>query len=176
MPVSYARNNQVDNKAQKEADRIKKKWEKRRQAKNIIISDKANNRSNSNNPHNTNNDYNTLVNSINAQNSATKPSEVRRSNLSNSLDSNKFIGVTAKLMTNKSTVIAQGKIISCVLETAIHSDYSGFTRCITDENIFSYDGMNLILPKGSRVIGQYQGGLAQGKARIFVVWSRVGFT
>jgi type IV secretion system protein VirB10 len=57
--------------------------------------------------------------------------------------------------------IAEGTIIPAVLETAIDTDLSGF------------DGSALLIPRASRLIGQYRSGLFAGQSRVYVVWSRV---
>ncbi|MCV5720763.1 type IV secretion protein, partial [Escherichia coli] len=31
----------------------------------------------------------------------------------------------------------------------------------------------LLLEKGSKIVGQYQGGIKRGQARIFVLWTRI---
>jgi len=42
-----------------------------------------------------------------------------------------------------------------VLETAINSDLPGYTRAIVSRDIRSFDGTNILVPRGSRLIGQY---------------------
>lgn len=69
--------------------------------------------------------------------------------------------------------LAQGTLISATLETQIASDLPGMIRAITSQNIYSEDGSNLLLPRGSRLIGQYTSAIAQGQERVFVVWQRV---
>lgn len=74
---------------------------------------------------------------------------------------------------NASYTLTQGAMLDCVLETAISSQLPGYTRCILSDDVYSYDGSNLLARKGSRVIGQYQGGIQQGESRIFVMWNRI---
>jgi type IV secretion system protein VirB10 len=70
------------------------------------------------------------------------------------------------------TTLAQGTMIWATLETRIVSDLPGMLRAITSEDIYSEDGSNLLLPRGSKLIGQYTSGIAQGQRRVFVVWQR----
>jgi len=172
LPAIAHRSNSNDkNRARREEEKRKARWLKRRKAKSIIETSLKRNEPSINNKNinnNNMNDYNALSASIRSINS-NKIQDINP----NQLESHKYSKVNVKMLDNTSSLIAQGKIISCVLETAIVSDYAGFTRCITDENIFSYDGSKLILPTGSRVVGQYQAGVEQGKSRVFVIWSRI---
>lgn len=72
-----------------------------------------------------------------------------------------------------SQVVAQGTIIPAVMETAINSDLPGFTRAVVSRDVRSFDGTRVLIPRGSRLIGQYKSGLAAGETRAFIVWSRL---
>lgn len=69
--------------------------------------------------------------------------------------------------------IAQGAIITGVLETAINSDLPGYTRALVTRDVRSFDGTRVLAPRGSRLIGQYRSGLALGQSRAFVIWTRL---
>ena len=71
------------------------------------------------------------------------------------------------------TLIPQGTVIPAVLETAIDSDTPGYTRAIVSRDVRGYDQSSVLIPRGSRLIGQYRAGVAQGQSRVFVVWQRV---
>lgn len=81
--------------------------------------------------------------------------------------------VQATVMEDRSYKVAQGKMIPGVLETAINSDLPGMIRAIVSESVYSEDGNALLVPKGSRLVGQYRSGLQRGQTRIFVIWSRL---
>lgn len=70
------------------------------------------------------------------------------------------------------TTLAQGTIIWATLETRVVSDLPGMIRAITSEDIYSEDGSTILLPRGSKLIGQYNSGITQGQRRVFVVWQR----
>lgn len=74
---------------------------------------------------------------------------------------------------NQDSLVTQGTFISGVLETAINSDLPGLTRALVDKDVYSRTGKNVVIPKGSRLIGRYQSGVETGQARIFIVWSRL---
>jgi type IV secretion system protein VirB10 len=70
-------------------------------------------------------------------------------------------------------LVAQGTMIRGVLETAVQSDLPGQVRAVTTEDVWSFDGRRVLIPKGSRLIGDYRSGLARGQTRVFVVWTRL---
>lgn len=70
-------------------------------------------------------------------------------------------------------LIPQGTMIRGVLETAINSDLAGMVRAQTLEDVWSFDGRRVLIPKGTRLIGEYRAGVARGQTRIFIVWSRM---
>lgn len=70
-------------------------------------------------------------------------------------------------------LIAQGTMIAGILETAIQSDLPGMLRAIVSEDIYGFDGTELLIPRGSRLIGQYKSGLVRGQVRVFVMWNRI---
>jgi type IV secretion system protein VirB10 len=82
---------------------------------------------------------------------------------------------TAKATKNDriDALIAQGTTIRGVLETAVQSDLPGMVRAVTAENVWSFDGRRVLIPAGSRLVGEYRSGLAQGQTRVFIVWTRL---
>ncbi len=70
-------------------------------------------------------------------------------------------------------LVPQGAVIGAVMETALNSDLPGFARAIISREVRSFDGSAILIPPGSRVIGQYKSGIAQGASRVFVVWTRL---
>lgn len=70
-------------------------------------------------------------------------------------------------------LIAQGTMIRGVLETAIQSDLPGMVRAVTTEDVWSFDGRRVLVPSGTRLIGEYKSGLAVGQTRVFIVWTRL---
>lgn len=79
----------------------------------------------------------------------------------------------ATRMANPASVVPQGAMIPGVLETALNSDLPGFARALVTQDVRSFDGTRVLVPRGSRVIGQYRGGLAVGQTRAYVIWTRL---
>nr|WP_298897774.1 TrbI/VirB10 family protein [uncultured Altererythrobacter sp.] len=76
-------------------------------------------------------------------------------------------------MTNPSTTVTQGTLIPAILETAIDTDVPGFVRAVVSEDVRSFDGTRILVPRSSRLVGQYQSGLQGGQKRAFVIWTRL---
>jgi len=82
---------------------------------------------------------------------------------------------TAKATKNSRTdaLIAEGTMIRGFLETAINTDLPGMVRAVVRENVYSLDGRRILIPKGSRLTGEYKSGIARGQTRVFIVWNRM---
>jgi type IV secretion system protein VirB10 len=81
--------------------------------------------------------------------------------------------VPATKMGNMSTMIAQGKIIHAVLETAINTDIPGMLRAIVSRDVYAESGKRILVPKGSRLVGEYDSTVKNGQTRVSVMWNRV---
>jgi type IV secretion system protein VirB10 len=71
------------------------------------------------------------------------------------------------------TTVTQGTLIPAVLETAIDTDVPGYVRAIVSTDVRSFDGKTVLVPRSSRLIGQYKSGLTAGQKRAYVIWSRL---
>lgn len=74
---------------------------------------------------------------------------------------------------HRATLIPQGTTITGVLETALDFDLPGYARAVVSCEVRGFDGSEILIPRGSRVIGEYKSAAAQGQTRAFVVWTRV---
>ncbi|QNM81724.1 TrbI/VirB10 family protein [Sphingomonas sabuli] len=79
----------------------------------------------------------------------------------------------ATRMSNLDRLVPQGAVLGAVMETALNSDLPGYARAIVQRDVYSFDGSAVLIPAGSRLIGQYQSGVAQGASRLFLVWTRL---
>jgi type IV secretion system protein VirB10 len=80
---------------------------------------------------------------------------------------------TARADINPATTVAQGTMIPAILETAIETDVPGYVRAVVSQDVRSFDGSRVLLPRSSRLVGQYQSGLQAGQRRAYVIWTRV---
>lgn len=71
------------------------------------------------------------------------------------------------------TLIAQGKVVDVVLETAINTDLKGTVRAIVSRDVYSEASNNVLIPKGSRVIGTYATSRDSFATRLDILWTRV---
>jgi type IV secretion system protein VirB10 len=71
------------------------------------------------------------------------------------------------------SIVSEGTIISATMETAINSDLPGFARAVIARDVMSFDGTRMLIPRGSRVLGQYKSGVAMGASRVFIIWTRL---
>ncbi|MDQ0507269.1 type IV secretion system protein VirB10 [Xanthobacter agilis] len=73
-------------------------------------------------------------------------------------------------------VLQAGAVISAALITGIRSDLPGQITAQVTENIYdSPTGRILLIPQGTRIIGQYDNGVGFGQRRILLVWNRLIF-
>lgn len=79
----------------------------------------------------------------------------------------------AKVIANPAHTIMQGTMIQAALETMIDTDLPGAIRAVVTENVHSYDGSQVLIPRGSRVIGAYNDQVSLGQRRAMIVWHRI---
>ncbi|MGB9101261.1 TrbI/VirB10 family protein [Stenotrophomonas indicatrix] len=77
----------------------------------------------------------------------------------------------ASFIRSPDALLVRGTYLRCVLETRIITDIAGYTSCLVTEPVYSINGRNLLLPKGSKIYGAYGGG-PTGK-RVEVIWDRI---
>src|SRR6202035_4144641 len=79
--------------------------------------------------------------------------------------------VVAAVLPTRRFLLSKGAFIDCTLETAIDSTLPGMTTCITSTDTFSVDGRVVLIERGSKLVGETQGDVRQGSARVFVLWT-----
>ncbi len=92
--------------------------------------------------------------------------------LGSRLQSTYVEGARAGLLPDRNFLITKGTIIPCILQTALDSSLPGMAICEINRDILSTSGKVILLEKGTKVVGEYRGGLRQGDRRIFVLWTR----
>lgn len=81
--------------------------------------------------------------------------------------------VSATQIRNRATTIAEGAIIAAVLETPLNSDRPGLARAIVSQDVRGFDGTRVLIPRGSRLIGEFKAEVTPGLRRIPVIWTRL---
>ncbi len=74
---------------------------------------------------------------------------------------------------NRDMLLTQGTMLDCQLETRIVSTQPGMVSCYTTRDVYASSGRVVLVDKGSKVVGHYDGGIQQGQARIFILWDRI---
>ena len=82
-------------------------------------------------------------------------------------------GAKARKIERIDALVPEGTLIPGILETAIVSDLPGQVRAIVSQDVYSFDGRRILIPTGTRLIGEYQSEITRGQTRIFVVWTRM---
>ena len=83
------------------------------------------------------------------------------------------IGQTqARPLPDRNFLITAGSFIPCVLQSAMDSSQPGYVSCIVPRNVYSDNGRVVLMEKGTKIVGEYQGGLNRGQYRLFVLWTR----
>lgn len=80
---------------------------------------------------------------------------------------------TARKIQRIDALVAEGTLIPGILETAIVSDLPGQIRALVSQDVYSFDGRRILIPTGTRLIGEYQSEIVRGQKRIFVIWTRM---
>ena len=71
-------------------------------------------------------------------------------------------------------VLQAGSVIPAALVTGIRSDLPGQIVAQVTQNVYdSPSGRYLLLPQGSRLIGEYDNGVGFGQRRILLFWTRI---
>jgi type IV secretion system protein VirB10 len=74
---------------------------------------------------------------------------------------------------DRTYLVSQGTLIFAVLETAMDSTQSGQVRAMISTNVYNALGTQILIPKGSRIFGEYKGELGAGQNRAQVIWTRL---
>ncbi len=78
----------------------------------------------------------------------------------------------ARSLPDRNFLITAGSFIPCVLQSAMDSSQPGYVSCIVPRNVYSDNGRVVLMEKGTKILGEYQGGLDRGQYRLFVLWTR----
>ncbi|MGQ3178638.1 MAG: TrbI/VirB10 family protein [Blastomonas fulva] len=74
---------------------------------------------------------------------------------------------------NRGTSVVQGTLIPAVLESALNSTRPGFVRAIVSRDVRGFDGTRVLIPRGSRLIGEYESDTQSGENRALINWTRL---
>lgn len=81
--------------------------------------------------------------------------------------------VRATKLSNRASVMPTGTIIQAVLETPIDTSRTGFVRAIVSQDARGFNGRRVLVPRGSRLIGEFRADMRPGAKRVLVNWNRL---
>ncbi len=88
------------------------------------------------------------------------------------LDKSK-VNIKTTFVDNRSNVVAQGKLLTAVLETAINTEIPGSVRAIVSRDVYGEAGNEVLIARGSRLFGTYSSQVTRGQGRVQISWSRL---
>jgi type IV secretion system protein VirB10 len=74
---------------------------------------------------------------------------------------------------NRGMTVPEGTLVPAVLETALDSTRPGPARALVTSDVRSFDGATVLIPRGSRLVGEYKADLQPGQNRALVIWNRL---
>lgn len=81
--------------------------------------------------------------------------------------------VEASMFAHAATTVPKGVIIQAVLETALDSNRAGPARALISRDVRGFDGSRILIPRGSRLYGEYKADLSPGQNRALIQWQRL---
>jgi type IV secretion system protein VirB10 len=81
--------------------------------------------------------------------------------------------IKAGRLANPAMTVPLGTVIPAVLETALDSTRPGAARALVQRNVYGFDGTRVLIPRGSRLYGEYEANLEAGQKRAAIRWTRL---
>lgn len=81
--------------------------------------------------------------------------------------------VDARRLLNPGLTVPQGVVIAAVLETALDSTRAGAVRALVSRDVKGFDGSRVLIPRGSRLYGEYSADVSAGQNRTLIRWTRL---
>jgi type IV secretion system protein VirB10 len=81
--------------------------------------------------------------------------------------------IRATIIRNRGALVPQGSLIAAVLETPIDSTRPGLVRAVVSRDARGFDGTRILIPRGSRLIGEFQALGSASERRVLVTWTRL---
>lgn len=104
-----------------------------------------------------------------------QPPQPRTNSTYSSHNNNKW-DLQTKITKAKAKTLMTGSVIPAIGMTGINSDLPGQVMAQVSQNVYdSLTGQQILIPQGSKLIGNYESGVALGQNRLFIAWNRIIF-
>lgn len=98
----------------------------------------------------------------------------RRETFLNRASDRRFLSEERLVELAAPAILQAGSIIPAALITGIRSDLPGLVTAQVTQNVYdSPTGRMLLIPQGSRLIGEYDADVAIGQSRVLLAWTRL---
>jgi type IV secretion system protein VirB10 len=74
---------------------------------------------------------------------------------------------------NPAAVMPVGTLIQAVLETPIDTFRPGLARALVSRDARGFNGQQVLVPRGSRLTGEYQADIRRGQNRVLINWTQL---
>ena len=110
-----------------------------------------------------------------AQNNAVPPAAApgKLNSLEDQLTPSNIAAGQASLLPDLDYLLQRGTTIRCGVITRVVSTWPGAVTCRVLEDVYSANGHTLLVRAGAQAFGEQRNALAQGQARIFVLWDEI---
>lgn len=73
----------------------------------------------------------------------------------------------------RQATLARGTLLPSILESPVDTRNPGAVRAVVSTDVRSFDGKRALVPRSSRLVGQYYPAVVNGEPRAYVVWTRL---
>lgn len=74
---------------------------------------------------------------------------------------------------NLEYTLSKGKLIDAVVESAMNTEFAGQVKAIISRDVYSESGKVILIPKGSKIYGQYSPNVDLIYGRVDIAWNRI---
>ena len=81
--------------------------------------------------------------------------------------------IRSSALRSRTNLVSAGTLIPAVLETPVDTARPGLLRAMVSRDIRGFDGTAVLIPRGTRLIGEYDSDVRSGQDRVLATWTRL---